>query len=92
MAEHWPGVARERGTADVRALARRAVAEAGRHGFTTRVDALRYVNLVVALGERFDERTDCYWAAPILRHRGLSPQAKLDLLTQRAADHLRELG
>ncbi|HEX8692370.1 MAG TPA: hypothetical protein VF746_08135 [Longimicrobium sp.] len=92
VARHWPRLARERGSDGLRALVRRAAAEAERFGLTFEVHVLRFVNLVAAFGEEFYRRPAGWWAARILSDTRLDPDTRLDLLVERGCEELRRLG
>lgn len=64
-----------------------AIATARRHGITTRRDALRFVNLDLALGARFHEDPRYPWAAGVLARPGVHPSMRVDIL----ADHARDV-
>lgn len=90
VAAHWPAVARDTAPAGLRALVARALAAGEMLGFLTETQALRFVNLTVALGEGFETQPRCSWARPILTNTALSPDSKLDLLFARARSALLE--
>ena len=78
----WPEQVAAQGEDGVHAMVARAVERAGAHGFDEEFDILRYLNLVCALGEDFDERLD--WAAAILADRDHPARGRMDALTERA--------
>jgi hypothetical protein len=87
---HWPRRCAELGPEGLEARVAAAIATARRYGVTTRRDALRFVNLDLALGARFHEDPRYPWAAAILQRPGVHPSMRVDLLVDQARDVLED--
>ena len=83
----WPAVLQrlgERQAAFEAAVARRAAG----HGLRESVDAARYLNLCLAFGPGFEDKTENEWALAVLADERLQPAVKLHQLVHRAQREL----
>lgn len=86
-AQAWPAVLErlgERREAFEATVARRAAG----HGLVEAGDAARYLNLCLAFGPGFEDKTENEWALALLADERLRPAVKLHQLVQRAQREL----
>ena len=83
---HWAHKVERMGDDAARALLHRSVLHAAGSGLHHEQQLLRYVNVVLALGEPFPG--DHAWAARLLDDPRLVPDMKVALLAERTAAHL----
>jgi hypothetical protein len=88
IANHWPGMLDTRGENSVRRMIASQIEMAARHGFTTEAQVLRYLNVVVALGNDFPASVP--WGESLLRESKGTPDHRLDALVRRAHRELSE--
>lgn len=87
VGQSWPAVVGrlgERRDAFEAAVAQRAAA----HGLPTPADVARYLNLCLAFGHGFEDKTENEWALAILADERLQPSVKLHQLVHRATREL----
>ncbi len=83
----WPAVLQRLG--DRRPAFEAAVAQrASAHGLADDVDRARYLNLCLAFGPGFEDRTENEWALAVLADERLRPAVKLHQLLRRAVREL----
>jgi hypothetical protein len=86
---HWRARSEALGAAATRQRVKGALRQAWSYGFTTRREALRFVNLTMALGDGFVTDPRYPWAAELLARGDLHPVTRLDLLCEQASLTLR---
>lgn len=87
VGQSWPTVLSrlgERRPAFEAAVAQRAAG----HGLLEPADVARYLNLCLAFGHGFEDRTEHEWALALLADERLRPEVKLHQLVQRAGREL----
>jgi hypothetical protein len=62
----FPEWSRDLGPGELAAFVRHGVERAARYGFATELDVARYLHIMQALGDRFDESPGYRWAASLL--------------------------
>lgn len=83
----WPAVLQRLG--DRRAAFEAAVMQrAAAHGLAEAADGARYLNLCLAFGPGFEDKTENEWALALLADQRLQPGVKLHQLVQRAQREL----
>ncbi len=80
---HWRQQTDAAGEEPTRKRLRLLALEAHRLGLRSPQQALRFINVVFALGDDFASRHA--WARRVVDHQRLSPQAKLNLLVEKTA-------
>jgi hypothetical protein len=85
----WPDLFRELGPEGFRALLARGIQRSMAHGLTRQLDIARYLNVMLALGEDFETAPATAWAVEILQDAALTPERKMDLLSERTLRELR---
>lgn len=86
-AQAWPAVLQRLG--ERRAAFETAVAQrAAGHGLGSTADAARYLNLCLAFGPGFEDKTENEWALAVLADERLRPAVKLHQLVHRAQREL----
>lgn len=87
VGQSWPTVVNRLG--ERRAAFEAAVAQrAAGHGLLEPADVARYLNLCLAFGHGFEDRTENEWALALLADERLRPEVKLHQLVQRAGREL----
>jgi hypothetical protein len=87
VGQSWPSVVNRLG--ERRAAFEAAVAQrAAGHGLLEPADVARYLNLCLAFGHGFEDRTENEWALALLADERLRPEVKLHQLVQRAGREL----
>ena len=87
LREHFPAATAGRDDTDLRDWICRGLARARAHGLATAVGWCQYLDLMMALGEDFDQRADCHWAAGILADPAAEP-IRMRRLCDAAIDYL----
>ena len=86
VGRHWAHQIEALGVDAAREKVRRAVLEGYGFGFTRRRDAMRFVNLVFALG---DDMVGAHpWVRRLVENRQLPPDVRIELLSEHAEDYL----
>lgn len=86
VSRHWSAEVARLGPDATRERVREAVLQAREHGIVGREDALRYLNVVFALGDDFVEKFP--WAGRIVNNTRLRPDVRMSLLAERTASYL----
>lgn len=90
LRQFFPDDCAELGDARLRDLIHWGIARAAHHGIEVEVDVCRYLDLMMALGQRFDSDPAYPWALPILSNGG-SAEDRLSALIEEATkedDHV----
>ena len=85
--ETWPEELQSLGEDGVREMAADAIDRCRAFGIETEYHVLRFINIMFALGEDFDDGEDYPWSVDILEDESTDPDDKLDKLeaeTERA--------
>ncbi len=76
-------------------LTRRAIGDgvsrAAPYGIVSEVDVCRFIDVMFAFGDRFDENPGLPWAREVLTRPGCSPTVRAQLLQDRAIEELGRL-
>ena len=86
LTEHYPRTSNLLGEIGLKDAIRRGLAKARRYGIDDEYDALRFLNLMFALGFEFDSDPKYPWARHYLTDSSYGPRAKLDAVTQFALE------
>lgn len=68
---------------------REGIQQAERHGITGKRDVCKFIDVMFALGPRFDEDPALPWPRRILGNDGLEPSEKVNQLVNAALEHRR---
>lgn len=75
----------EMGEPAARALVRKAIAQAERHGIVQAYEVCRYLDMMFLLGEDFDADAALPWTREILDREGMTETDKMDRLCEHVA-------
>lgn len=85
----FPQQMREADEQLVRQMIARGIEQASRYGVSDEYDVIRYIDLMVVFGERFDDNPDYPWAKDILSGK-LEAQQKMSFICAVALDYARQ--
>ena len=86
--EVWAEECAERGEEGVQATVRMGVERSRPYGLVAEYDVGRYIDLMFAFCDDFDESPRTPWARAILKDGSLSPRERMDALWARAEHEL----
>lgn len=90
LEETWPAFRRKPKRKVLEHHIQRALTTTRRFGIRAERDVMRFLLVMVALGPNFAYEPQFPWALELLRDGTLSGSLKMDLLTERVAEHLRD--